>query len=104
VSLTAARARKVVLSFDGVREKRALGGGMGFHIGDDFFVQIGTREPDTVMLRTETIDERDAMIAAEPHLFYVTDHFRGYKGLLARLSALDAKTLRALLKQRLAML
>jgi hypothetical protein len=67
-------------------------------------VRIGTREPDTVQFKLESFEERDAMIAAEPRLFYITDHWRSYKGLLARLSALDAKTLRALLKQRLATL
>ena len=102
--MTPAAARKIALSFDGVREKRALGGGAAFHVGGDFLVQIGTREPDTVMLRTETLDERDALIEADPALFFITDHFRTYKGLLVRLAALDAKTFRALLRQRLAAL
>jgi hypothetical protein len=103
MSLTAAQARKIALSFESAFE-RVSQGGPEIRIGEDFFVRIGTREPDTVMLKTETIDERDAMVAAEPHLFYITDHFKSYKGLLARLSALDAKTFRALLKQRLAVI
>jgi hypothetical protein len=101
MSLTAAQARKIALSFPGAQE-RVSQGGPEIRIGGDFFVRIGTREPDTLMLRTETIDERDAMIAAEPRLFYITEHFKSYRGLLARLSALNAKTLRALLKQRCA--
>lgn len=103
MSLTAAQARKIALSFEGAFE-RVSQGGPEIRIGDEFFVRIGTREPDTVMLKTETIDERDAMIEAEPELFYITDHFRTYKGLLARLSALDAKTFRTLLKQRLSVM
>ena len=103
MSLTAAQARKIALSFDGAFERWSQGG-PEIRIGDDFFVRIGTREPGTVQLRIDSIEERDAMIAAEPHLFYITDHFRSYKGLLARLTALDAKTFRALLKQRLAVI
>ena len=103
MSLTAAQARKIALSFEGAFERTSQGG-PEIRIGEDFFMRIGTREPDTVMLKTETLDERDAMIEAEPALFYITDHFKTYKGLLARLSALDAKTFRALLKQRLAVI
>ncbi|HEY8950265.1 MAG TPA: hypothetical protein VIM56_15375 [Rhizomicrobium sp.] len=101
MSLTAAQARKIILSFKGVTEKSALGGGVAFHVGKEFFVQIGTREPDTLMLKYPTLDERDMMLQAHPDTLYITEHFKTYKGLLARLSALDAKTLRALLDQRL---
>lgn len=103
MSLTAAQARKIALSFEGAFERWSQGG-PEVRVGDDYFVRIGTREPDTVQFKLESFEERDAMIAAEPHLFYITDHFKSYKGLLARLSALDAKTMRALLKQRLAVL
>ncbi len=83
-----------------MKEKGALGGGEAFEIGGKFFVQIGTREPDTLMLKYPTLDERDMMLEAHPNVLYITEHFRNYKGLLARLSKLDAKTLRALLEQR----
>jgi len=100
MSMTAAQARKIALSFEGAVERYSQGG-PEIRVGDDYFVRIGTREPDTVQFKLESFEERDAMIAAEPHLFYITDHWKGYKGLLARLSALDAPTMRALLKQRL---
>jgi hypothetical protein len=103
MSLTAAQARKIALSFEGAFERYSQGG-PEIRIGDDYFVRIGTREPDTVQFKLESFEERDAMIAAEPRLFYITDHWKGYKGLLARLSALDAKTMRGLLKQRRAVL
>lgn len=103
MSLTAAQARGIALSFEGTFERYSQGG-PEIRIGEDYFVRIGTREPDTLQLKIDSIEERDAMIAAEPDLFYVTDHFRSYKGLLARLSALDARTFRALLKQRLAVI
>ena len=100
MSLTAAQARKIILSFDGVTETSALGGGAAFHIGKDFFVQVGTREPDTLMLKYPTLDERDMMLEAHPGVLYITEHFKTYKGLLARLAKLDAKSLRALLELR----
>jgi hypothetical protein len=100
VPLTAAQARKIALSFDGAFE-RISQGSPEIRIGDDFFVRIGTREPDTIQFKIDSFEERDMMIAADPKTFYVTEHFKSYKGVLGRLAALDAKTFRALLKQRL---
>lgn len=103
MALTAAQARRIALSFGGAFERWSQGG-PEIRIGDDFFVRIGTREPDTIQFKIDSFEERDAMIAAEPRIFYVTDHFRSYKGVLGRLATPDAKTFRALLKQRLAAL
>jgi hypothetical protein len=101
--MTPGAARKIALSFPGTRERWSQGGPV-IDIDGAYFVRIGTREPDSVQLKLESFEERDAMIAAEPELFFITDHWKSYKGLLARLSALDAKTFRALLKQRVAVL
>jgi hypothetical protein len=98
--LTAAQARKIALSFPGAYERIAQGG-PEIRVGEEFLVRIGTREPDTLMLKTSSLEERDMMLEAEPKLFFITDHYKTYKGLLARLSELDAKTLRALLKSRM---
>jgi hypothetical protein len=99
--LTAAQARKIALSFPGTTERWSQGGPV-VEIDGAYFVRIGTRDPDTVQFKLESFEERDAMIAAQPKLFFITDHWRSYRGLLARLATLDAKTLRALLAQRLA--
>jgi hypothetical protein len=98
--MTPAAARKIALSFAGTRERWSQGGPV-IDIDGEHFVRIGTREPDTVQFKLGSFEERDTMIAAQPELFYITDHWKSYKGLLARLSVLDAKTFRALLKQRL---
>ncbi|MBV9045902.1 MAG: MmcQ/YjbR family DNA-binding protein [Alphaproteobacteria bacterium] len=98
--MTPAAARKLALSFDGTYE-RISKGGPEIRIGGDFFIRIGTREPDTLQLYIGSFEERDAMVEAQPELFFITDHFKSYRGLLARVSTLDAKTLRVLLKQRL---
>ena len=90
--MTPAAARKLALSFDGTYEHISQGGPE---------IRIGTREPDTLQLYIGSFEERDAMVEAQPELFFITDHFKSYRGLLARVSTLDAKTLRVLLKQRL---
>jgi hypothetical protein len=47
------------------------------------------------------MEMRDVMLEAEPRLFYITDHYKSFPYLLARLSKLDKATLKDLLSARL---
>jgi hypothetical protein len=47
------------------------------------------------------MEMRDVMLEAEPKLFYITDHYKSFPYLLARLSRLDKATLKDLLNARL---
>jgi hypothetical protein len=99
MSLSVAEARKIALSFPGAEERLSYGTPAIF-VGKKTLVRIGTREPDTIQLNFETFEERDHLIAADPETFYITEHFRSFKGLLARRAKLDAKTFRALVDRR----
>lgn len=99
MALTKAQARKIALSFPGVYEKPSYGT-PAFFVGKKLFTQVGSHGREDVMLLTQSLEERDHLIAADPTTFYITDHFRNYKGLLARIDKLDAKTFRALLERR----
>jgi hypothetical protein len=57
---------------------------------------------EAVALRIGTIEMRDVMLEAEPGLFYITDHYKPWPMLLARLKTLDRATLRHLVAARLA--
>ena len=46
------------------------------------------------------MEMRDVMLEAEPKLFYITDHYQNFPMLLARLSALDSKTLKEIWSRR----
>jgi len=54
-----------------------------------------------MVLAIGSIERRDMMLEAEPRLFYITDHYRKFPYLLARLSKLDKATLKDLLNARL---
>jgi hypothetical protein len=99
MSLSAAKAREIALSFPGTEERLSYGTPAIF-IGKTVFVRIGTREPDTIQINTSSLEERDHLVAADPETFFITDHFKDYKAALARRSKLDAKTFRALLERR----
>jgi hypothetical protein len=99
MALTKAQARKTMLSIHGTSEQPYFGKPAVFH-GEAFVGRVHDKE-DAVALRVGSIEMRDVMLEAEPKLFYITDHYRPWPMLLARLSALDAKTLKSLVMARI---
>ena len=97
--MSKAQARKIALSFPGAYEKLSYGTQTVF-VGKKVFTQVGSHQREAIMLLTQTLEERDHLIAADPQTFYITDHFKTYKGLLAHIGKLDAKTFRVLLERR----
>lgn len=57
-------------------------------------------EDDSVVLGQVSLDERELLCEADPETFHVTDHYRNYPYVLARLKRLDAKTLRGYLTRQ----
>jgi hypothetical protein len=57
-------------------------------------------EDDSVVLGRVSLDEREMLCEADPETFHVTDHYRNYPYVLARLKRLDAKTLRGYLMRQ----
>lgn len=51
----------------------------------------GREWPDGIVLgvRVGSLEEKDALIAAEPDVLFTIPHFDGYPGLLVRLDAID---------------
>lgn len=42
----------------------------------------------SVVFLLDSVDEQEFLVAAKPSVYYITDHYRGYPAVLARLSAL----------------
>ena len=53
-------------------------------------------EPNTLAVRID-FDQRAELMAAEPSVYYVTDHYVNYPTVLVRLSQIDLDSLRDLL-------
>jgi hypothetical protein len=45
-------------------------------------------EPDSILVRVD-FDDRAELLAAEPDIYYVTDHYVGYDAVLVRLSRVN---------------
>ena len=53
-------------------------------------------EPDSLVLRVD-FDDRAELLAADPDVYYVTEHYVGYNAVLVRLSRVNPDVLRDLL-------
>ena len=88
------------MSFEGATEGPYFGKPAIF-VAEKFLTRVHTKE-EAVVLNIGSMEMRDVMLEAEPKLFYITDHYRAWPTVLARLGALDKKALKELLGARLA--
>lgn len=51
------------------------------------FVRL-KEDGESVVFLLESVEEQEFLIAAWPEIYYITDHYRGYPAVLARLAAL----------------
>jgi hypothetical protein len=100
--ITRAEGWKIALSLPGSVETLWFNRPAVF-IHDQFLTKVHDKE-DAMVLRIGSMEMRDMMLEAEPRLFYITDHYRKFPFALARLSALDKKTLKEILVGRAAQL
>jgi len=93
---------KIALSLPGAKET------LWFHkpavfIHDRFLTKVHDKE-EAMVLQVGSMEMRDMMLEAEPRLFYITAHYKNFPFVLARLDALDKKTLKDMLVGRAAQL
>lgn len=90
----------MALCMPGVEASRKYDGSTVLKAGGTFMAGIAmhpSAEPQTLVVRHGR-EERDSIIADAPETYYLTDYYRTYPLVLARLSKLDPDALRDLLK------
>jgi hypothetical protein len=97
--LSKAEAKKIMLSLPGTSEALYFGKPAVFY-AENFVGRVHDKE-EAVALRVGTIEMRDVMLEAEPKLFYITDHYKPWPMLLARLKVLDRTALKELMAARM---
>jgi hypothetical protein len=96
--LTKAQFMKIALSFPEAHEKSSYGSPAIF-IAKKFFTRLRA-EDESLVLYVGSIDERDMLIESDPKTFHITEHYRNYPTVLARIARLNEKVLRAMLERR----
>ena len=90
--------RDIGLKLPGVQESTAYGA-PALKVQGQLLACIPSNrsaEPDSLLVRVDFHD-RTELLAADPDVYYVTDHYVGYTGVLVRLSRVTPDALRDLL-------
>lgn len=96
--MTREEFRAIAFAFPGVEERPYYGKPTLMAYGK-FFTRI-REEVDSAILSDIGFDERDLLLEAEPQTFHVTEHYRNWPYVLARLATLDPEQLRGFLTRR----
>jgi hypothetical protein len=90
--------KKIGLALPGVQESTAYGSpALKVHGKLLACVPIHrSADPGSLMVRVD-FDDRAELLAAEPNVYYVTDHYLDYNAVLVRLSLVSTEVLRDLL-------
>ena len=90
--------RKIGLALPGVEEGTAYGS-PALKVHGKLLACLPAHrsaEPGSLVIRVD-FDDRAELLAADPDVYYVTDHYVGYNAVLVRLSRVDRDVLRDLL-------
>ena len=90
--------RKIGLALLGVEESTAYGS-PALKVHGKLLASVPTHrsaEPGSLVIRVD-FDDRAELLAADPDVYYVTDHYVGYNAVLVRLSRVNPDVLRDLL-------
>src|SRR4029453_12137803 len=98
-TMTFDTVRRIGLSLPDVEEGTAYGS-PALKVRGQLIAVVPTHrsaEPDSVAVRVP-FDQRDEMIAAEPEVYYIKEHYADYAVVLVRLKRIHLDALRDLLK------
>ncbi len=91
--------RAIGLSMDGVEAVKRYDGAIVLKAGGSFMAGIASHpsaEPNSLVVRSE-FEQRDLLLEDAPDTYYVTDYYRKYPLVLARIDQLTDDAIRDLL-------
>jgi hypothetical protein len=96
--MTLEEVHELVLSFPEASEGRSYGK-PAYTVAGKFFTRLRAEDESLVLLGV-TFDEREMLMEAEPATFHITEHYRNYPSVLARIASLHPGSLKNLLERR----
>jgi hypothetical protein len=89
--------RRLGLTFPSVEEGTSYGT-PALKVKGKLFVRWGKDDdPDTIVVKMP-FDQREELMAADPEVYFITDHYRNYPWILVRLSKVHPDALHELLQ------
>lgn len=96
--MTYEELRATIMAFPGVEEGTSYGR-PSFLVRGKFLTRLRDEDQSLVLLEVD-FDERDMLMEAEPETFHITDHYRNYPSVLARLERIDPDQVRSFIERR----
>lgn len=89
--------RRLAAALPEVTEKPCYGT-PGFYVAGKLFARLHDM-PGVLVCWTGSLEEKEALLAADPAAFFTTDHYRGHASVLVRLEKVDPAELDELLRE-----
>jgi len=80
--------RRLALALPGAAERPSYGGRPSWRTPARMFAWIRD-EPEALVVWVESLDEKEALLAADPDVFFTTAHYDGEAMVLVRLDAVE---------------
>ena len=87
--------RRTALALPATTEKPSYGT-PGFRVRDKLFARI-REEGDVLVVWVDGLEEKEALLAAQPETFFTTPHYDGHPTVLVRFDAIEIDELTELL-------
>ncbi len=94
--LTHDDVRAIALALPGAYEQASFGGRPSFRTKPRMFCWI-REDPEALMVFVESLEEKEALLAADPDVFFTTPHYDGSATVLVNLDHVDADEARELI-------
>ncbi len=98
MSVTRGDVDRIAMSFPGAA-RTTHHGRRSYHVGKKFFTWV-REEENALVVRLDSIDERDSLIESDPDLFKITEHYRDYPTVLISLDNATPDLVHAMLERR----
>jgi len=86
--ITHDHVRRLALALPGAAEQPSYGGRPSWRTPARMFAWIRD-EPEALVVWVGSLDEKEALLAADPAVFFTTPHYDGEAMVLVRLDAVD---------------
>lgn len=97
--MTREEFRAIAFAYPGVEERPYYGKPTLMAYGK-FFTRLREEAEGSAILSDIGFDERELLMEAEPGTFHITEHYRNWPYVLARIETLDPDQLRGFLTRR----
>jgi hypothetical protein len=94
--VTESQVRRIALALPGAHEKASYEGRPSWRTKTRMFAWIRP-EPEALVVWVDSLDSKEAMIAARPDVFFTTPHYDGHPMVLVRLPAIDVRMAKELI-------